>query len=88
MDEPCGSERIDGLSMCDGRTFRKFTFASEKVSMTKLRTLASKFVRGEEGASLAEYGLLLALIAIVCMAGMTLLGGKINTMFSNLSTTI
>jgi pilus assembly protein Flp/PilA len=56
--------------------------------MTMLRTFASNFVREEEGASLAEYGLLLALIAIVCMAGMTLLGGKINTMFSNLSTTI
>ena len=36
--------------------------------MIKLRTLATKFVREEEGASLAEYGLLLAWIAVVCIA--------------------
>jgi len=56
--------------------------------MTKLLSTAIKFGREEEGASLAEYGLLLALIAIVCMAGATLLGTKINSMFSTLSTTI
>jgi pilus assembly protein Flp/PilA len=56
--------------------------------MTNLRTLATKFVRGEEGASLAEYGLLLALIAVVCIVGMTALGGKINSMFGTVATSI
>jgi len=56
--------------------------------MTKLRTLATKFVVAEEGASLAEYGLLLALISVVWIAGMTLLGGKINSLFSTVSTSI
>jgi pilus assembly protein Flp/PilA len=56
--------------------------------MTKLRAAAAKFVRDEEGASLAEYGLLLALIAVVCIAGMTALGTKINSMFSALATAI
>jgi len=56
--------------------------------MTKLRTAAAKFVRSEEGASLAEYGLLLALIAVVCIGGMTVLGTKINSMFSTLSNSI
>jgi len=56
--------------------------------MTKLRTAAAKFVRSEEGASLAEYGLLLALIAVICIGGMTVLGTKINSMFSALSTSI
>jgi pilus assembly protein Flp/PilA len=31
----------------------------------------------EEGQDLAEYGLLIALIAIVCIAALTLLGGNI-----------
>jgi len=57
-------------------------------SMTKLFTTATKFAREEEGASLAEYGLLLALIALVCLAGMTILGTKINAMFSQISSTI
>ncbi|MFL5245739.1 MAG: Flp family type IVb pilin [Gemmataceae bacterium] len=43
---------------------------------------------GEEGATLAEYGLLLALIAVVCIAAITALGTEISTMFSTLSSTI
>jgi pilus assembly protein Flp/PilA len=39
-----------------------------------------KFVtREEEGATLAEYGLLLALIAVVCIAAITVLGTKISS---------
>jgi pilus assembly protein Flp/PilA len=56
--------------------------------MTKFYAAASKFVRDEEGASLAEYGLLLALIAVVCLAGMTALGSKINNMFNTVASTI
>lgn len=44
----------------------------------KLVKLIRKFVTGkEEGASLAEYGLLIALIAVVCIAAVTLLGSNI-----------
>jgi len=56
--------------------------------MKKLFTTGTRFVRDDEGASLAEYGLLLALIAIVCMAGMTILGTNINGLFNSVSSTI
>jgi pilus assembly protein Flp/PilA len=56
--------------------------------MTELLTAARKFGRDEKGASLAEYGLVLALIAVVCIAGMTVLGGRINTMFTTLASSI
>ena len=57
--------------------------------MTKLLTAAAtKFARDEEGATLAEYGLLLALIAVVCLAAITTLGTKISSMFSAVSTSI
>jgi pilus assembly protein Flp/PilA len=56
--------------------------------MTKLRIAATKFLANEDGASLAEYGLLLALIAVVCLAGMTVLGTKINSMFNAVASTI
>lgn len=36
------------------------------------------FVRNDEGAALAEYGLLIALIAVICVAGVTALGLAIN----------
>jgi pilus assembly protein Flp/PilA len=58
------------------------------MTMTKLLTSTSKFLSDDNGASLAEYGLLLGLIAVVCIAGMTLLGTKINSMFSSLASTL
>jgi pilus assembly protein Flp/PilA len=56
--------------------------------MTKLMTAAGKFVRAEEGATLAEYGLLLALIAVVCIGAIATLGGKISSMFTSVATGI
>jgi pilus assembly protein Flp/PilA len=48
-----------------------------------------KFVAGkEEGASLVEYALLVALIAVVCIAGVTAIGLAINGGFNSLSGTI
>jgi len=38
-----------------------------------LLSIVSRFER-EDGQALAEYGLLLALIAVVCIAALTLLG--------------
>ena len=53
--------------------------------MTKpLTAAATKFARDEEGASLVEYGLLLSLVAVVCVAAITTLGTGISTMFSNI----
>ena len=43
------------------------------------------FVRQEEGAALAEYGLLVALIAVVCIAAVTLLGTSIQATFTSLT---
>jgi pilus assembly protein Flp/PilA len=56
--------------------------------MTMLRTFATKFVAEEEGASLAEYGLLLALIAVICLTAITLLGTNISKMFSVVSNSV
>jgi len=42
------------------------------------------FVR-EEGATMVEYGLMVALIAVVCIAAVTLLGSSIKTVFTNIA---
>jgi pilus assembly protein Flp/PilA len=42
------------------------------------------FVR-EEGATMVEYGLMVALIAVVCIAAVTLLGTSIQTVFTNIA---
>ena len=53
--------------------------------MTKLLAVHTKFVRDEEGASLVEYGLLLSLVAVVCIAAVTLLGSNITGLLSTLA---
>lgn len=44
--------------------------------------------RGESGASLVEYALLLALIAIVCVGALTFLGEQTNTRYSNIGSSV
>ncbi len=56
--------------------------------MTKLFGASTEFIRDEEGASLVEYGLLLSLVAVVCIAAVTLLGTSISTMLSNVANII
>jgi len=48
--------------------------------MQKLIKKVRKFLTGkEEGASLAEYGLLVALIAVVCIIAVAALGTNVST---------
>ena len=37
----------------------------------------------DEGQAMAEYGLILALIAVVCIAAVTAIGGSLNTKFTS-----
>jgi Flp pilus assembly pilin Flp len=49
---------------------------------------ARSFFGSQDGVSIVEYALLLALIALICLAGMSIIGNKINNITSSLSTTI
>jgi pilus assembly protein Flp/PilA len=44
--------------------------------------------RSERGAALVEYALLVALIAVVCIAAITLLGKNANSKFSQIASQI
>ncbi len=50
--------------------------------MARLMYRVKTFVRGEEAATMVEYGLMVALIAIVCIAAVTLLGVNLQTVFN------
>jgi pilus assembly protein Flp/PilA len=43
------------------------------------------FFNDEEGASMVEYGLLVALIAVVAIAGVTLVGTSLNNRFTTVA---
>ncbi len=44
-----------------------------------------EFSKDEKGASLVEYALLVALIAVACIAGVTIFGQNVSLKFSSLS---
>ena len=50
-----------------------------------MRRLINRFQSDEEGAALIEYGMLVGLIAVVCVVAIQLLGTQINTVFTNLT---
>lgn len=47
--------------------------------------MVKRLVMEEEGASMAEYGLLVALIAAVVVGTVKTLGGQINTAFTKVT---
>jgi pilus assembly protein Flp/PilA len=53
-----------------------------------LKTLVKFQNRDERGATAVEYGLMVALIAVVIIAAVTLLGNNLNTMFNAIAAAI
>ena len=53
-----------------------------------LSTWLTAHARSERGASLVEYALLVALIAVVCIAAVTTLGKSASTKFSTIGRSI
>ena len=51
-------------------------------------TLQARFVRDEEGASMVEYGLLLALIAVVAIVAVQFVGTKVSSNFDNVGNSL
>ena len=50
--------------------------------------LRARFADTERGASLVEYALLVALIAVVCIAAVTFLGNAASSKFSSVGSAI
>jgi pilus assembly protein Flp/PilA len=57
--------------------------------VVKLLNVARKFFgKKEEGASLVEYGLLVGLIAVACIAAITLVSTDIQGLFTQIGTAL
>jgi len=46
-------------------------------------TALKRFYKDEEGATMVEYALMVALIAVVCIGVVTTLGGRVNNKFNS-----
>ena len=52
-------------------------------SLKKISRIAAKTIRDEEGATMIEYALMLALIAIVCFGAVQLVGTNTGNLYNN-----
>jgi pilus assembly protein Flp/PilA len=56
--------------------------------MKTLRNLTRRFITEDEGAALLEYGILVLLIAVLCITAVKAIGSKINTGFTTINTNL
>jgi len=56
--------------------------------LTKLYVRTQNWMAKDDGATATEYGLLVAFIAFLVIAGVTLFGGALNTYFGKLATEV
>jgi pilus assembly protein Flp/PilA len=56
--------------------------------VTTLRSYVQSFVHDEEGQDLVEYAMLVALIALVCVIGVTAAGTSVNNIFASIGAKI
>jgi pilus assembly protein Flp/PilA len=50
-----------------------------------MRLVLKSLIRDEEGATMVEYGLLVALIAMVALVGITLLGTNLQSLYTTVA---
>jgi pilus assembly protein Flp/PilA len=53
-----------------------------------MQRLISRFRRDDEGAALVEYGMLVGLIAVICVVAVTTLGTEVSTAFSAIASAL
>ena len=56
--------------------------------MSKIRTWIRSFSKDKEGATAVEYGIMVALIAVVIIVTVALLGASLNTIFGTVQNCI
>ena len=56
--------------------------------MDRIRSMARKFVKSEEGIAVTEYGLLIALVAVLLIGVVTIFGSSISSWFASKTNSI
>ena len=56
--------------------------------MNRLRTMVANFTKEEDGAALLEYGMLVLLIAVLCIVAIKTIGSKVSNGFNTVNTNL
>lgn len=73
------------LLMISVREGRSSNHHPQEVSVARIKAAVARFVRQEDGAALAEYGVLVAFIAVVAIVAVTFFGSAISSKFSQIA---
>jgi pilus assembly protein Flp/PilA len=87
----CADTRNRGSNVKFTGSSRIITFGENDKMSNTLMNLYVKFQglkNGEQGQDLVEYALLVALIALVCVAGVSNVASAVNGVFSNISSSL
>ncbi|MBA2708512.1 MAG: Flp family type IVb pilin [Gemmatimonadaceae bacterium] len=58
------------------------------ILVNRLSSAGTQFLNDDDGAALAEYGILVAFIAIVAIVAVTFFGSKVSAKFSEYATKV
>ena len=58
------------------------------LKLLAMRNFLLRFIRNERGAALVEYGMLVGLIAAICIVAVTNLGTKVSAVFTAINTAL
>jgi pilus assembly protein Flp/PilA len=64
------------------------SWVNEQRSEPAMKSLISKFLKNESGATAIEYGLIAAGIAIAIITAVNGVGSQLSTVFGNISTSL
>jgi pilus assembly protein Flp/PilA len=73
------------MILWDAYVVGSFYNTPNNVTLKGVKAMLRSFLAKEEGQGLVEYALILVLIAIVVIGILSLLGGKVSTVFSTIN---
>jgi pilus assembly protein Flp/PilA len=63
-----------------------WNLSANQQRILSMQALLSRFVRDESGVTAIEYGLIAALISVVCITAMTTAGTNLNAVYTSIGT--
>jgi pilus assembly protein Flp/PilA len=78
----------DGPMVVPSQTSHGPLYGPGEPAMRQLFAHVKMFVAQEEGATMVEYGLMVALIAIGCVSAVALVGTNLKTLFNNVGASV
>jgi pilus assembly protein Flp/PilA len=79
------SNKIRVITVGGRSALPSLSYTNSEKDLVPMHNLVARFSKDEQGAALVEYGMLVGLIAVVCIAAVTALGTTIEGVFTTIT---